>query len=311
PLRSYSKFVVPTSRPSRYFFPFSILLLISLVSLSCNTPFQPEEQYTPKLNVYSVLFSNSQTVSVRVTSVAESQSVGMSQPVHGATVTLSGAGQTIGLTDTTAIVDGDTSSFYFAPMRVVPGGTYTVSVSHAGYPSAAAMVTVPSGYAAVPDQNNYSILLNPKNVKTDIGLNVNLSGTASAAFVQMLVECRGLDDSWKFHVASFNVIPLDSLNPFSEVTATTLPVDVDVARYRNAFNLAQQYADSLKLWHLYVDIIVTQVDDNLYRYFITSTRTLSPLLMRTDKIIFTNIFNNAGTGIVAGASVDTTRVFLY
>ncbi len=295
----------------RHFFAFSILLLISLVSLSCNSPFQPEVQFTPKLNVYSVLFSNSQTVSVRVTSVAESGSAGMSQPVHGAIVTVSGGGQTVSLADTTTIVDGDTSSFYFAPMLVVPGGTYTVSVSHSGYPSAVATVTVPSGYAAVPDQNNYSILMNPKNVKTDIGLTVNLSGTASAAFVQMLVECRGVDDSGKFHVASFNVIPVDSLNPFSEVTASVLPVDVDINRYKNAYNLAQQYADSLKLYHLYVEIIVTQVDDNLYRYFITSTRTLSPLLMRTDKIIFTNIFNNAGTGIVAGVSVDTTRVFLY
>jgi Domain of unknown function (DUF4249) len=244
-------------------------------------------------------------------SVAESQSVGISRPVHGAEVTVSGGGQTAALTDTTTIVDGDTSSFYFAPLRVVPGGTYTVSVSHAGYPSAVATVTVPSGYAAIPDQNNYSILMNPKNVKTDIGLSVNLSGTASAAFVQMLVECRGLDDSGKFQVASFNVIPVDSLNPFSEVTASVLPVDVDINLYKNAYNLAQQYADSLKLYHLYVEIIVTQVDDNLYRYFITSTRTLSPLLMRTDKIIFTNIFNNAGTGIVSGVSVDTTRVFLY
>jgi len=173
------------------------------------------------------------------------------------------------------------------------------------------MVTVPSGYASIPDQNNYSILMNPKNVKTDIGLTVNLSGTASAAFVQMLVECRGIDDSGKFHVASFNVIPVDSLNPFREVTASVLPVDVDITRYKDAYNFAQQYADSLMLYHLYVEIIVTQVDDNLYRYFITSTRTLSPLLMRTDKIIFSNIFNDAGTGIVSGVSVDTTRVFLY
>ncbi len=182
------------------------------------------------MNVYSVLFSISQTVSVRVTSVAESRSVGMSRPVHGATVALSGAGQTVALADTTTIVDGDTSSFYFAQMRVVPGGTHTVSICHTGYPSAFATVTVPSSYAAIPDQNNYSILMNPKNAKTDIGLNVNLSGTASAAFVQMLVECRGHDDSGKFQVASFNVIPVDSLNPFSEVTASVLPVDVGITR---------------------------------------------------------------------------------
>jgi hypothetical protein len=150
------------------------------------------------------------------------------------------------------------------------------------------------------------------NAKTDIGLKVHVSGSASAEFVQMFVECRGLDNSGNFTVASFNVIPVDSLNPFTETrSVTTIPVNVDISKYKNAFNLAHQRAASLRYSHLYVDIIVTQIDDNLYRFFITSTRTVSPLLMRTDKIVFSNIFNNVGTGIVAGASIDTTRIFLF
>ncbi len=274
-------------------------------------------QYTPELNVYSVLFANAQAVYVRVAPVEQSPS-GVTQAIHGASVKLLGneingiAGQSITLNDTTATVDGNTVSFYYAQANIVPGSSYTVSVVQNGYPPTYASVSVPFGYATIPDQNAYSIFQNPKNVSSDINLEIHLSALASAEFVQMLVECRGLDSSGSFQVASFNVIPVDSLNPFTETDAiTTLETNVDISQYKNAFSLAHQYATTLTHSHLYVDIIVTQIDDNLYRFFITSTRSASPLLMRTDKIVFSNIFNHAGTGVVAGASIDTTRIFLF
>jgi len=293
------------------------LFFISLISLSCNQPFQPEVNYSPELNVYSVLFANAQAVYVRVTPVVQSPS-DIAQQVHGASVKLVGPGlnaemvQSITLIDTTAIIDGSLTSFYYAPAHITPGSSYRISVIQNGYPPASATVSVPFGYATIPDQNAYSILQSPKDVQSDINLSVNLSGLATAEFVQMFVECRGLDSAGHFNVASFNVIPVDSLNPFTETDGiTTLPVSVDITEYNNAFKLAHQYATSLLHSHLYVDIIVTQIDDNLYRFFITSTRSATPLLMRTDKIVFSNIFNNAGTGIVAGASIDTTRIFLF
>ena len=89
------------------------------------------------LNVYSVLFANSNVVYVRVTSVVKSLS-DVSEPVHGASVTLSGTEpgmpvQGIELADTTAVVDGDTASFYYAPVHIVPGGYYLISVSKEKY----------------------------------------------------------------------------------------------------------------------------------------------------------------------------------
>lgn len=291
-----------------------LCILTSLFSLSCNQPFQPEVQYTPKLNVYSILFADAQAVYVRVMPVLDSPS-GVSQPVHGASVQLFGneSGMPIrgiSLADTSEVIDGDTVSFYYAPVHIVPGGNYYVSVAHDGYPPATANVTVPFGYATIPDQGTYTILRKAYNVNSEINFEVSLSGLASAAFVQMLVEYRGIDSAGDFHMGSFSVLPIDSLNPFIEVEATSLPITIDTVQYQTAFNLAELSAIHLKNYHMYVNIIVTQVDDNLYRFFITSMRTLNPLVMRTDKIIFTNIFNRAGTGIIAGASVDTTRIFL-
>jgi hypothetical protein len=297
-------------------FPPTLLFLISLISLSCNEPFQPEVAYRPELNVYSVLFSNAHGVYVRVTSVAESPS-GMTQALHGASVTLTGTGpidstaETVTLTDTTALVDGAAVSFYYAPTHIIPQGSYLVTVTRNGYPPAVASVQIPSGYATIPDRSIYAILQKPINIKTDIQLTVQVSGIASAGFVRMSVECRGLDSSGNFAMQNFNVLPVDSLNPFIELGSTSFPLRVDTTLYQNAFGLARQYAGSLRRSHLYADVIVTQVDNNLYRFFITSNNTANPLLMRTDKIIFSNIFNNAGTGIVAGASIDTTRIFLF
>ena len=289
-----------------------VVLAGVLALCSCNNPFQPEVQYSPKLNVYSVLFANAPVVYVRVMPVSESPS-GVSAQVHGASVTLEGSGLTGVeiLSDTTAVIGGDTTSFYYAPVKVLPGRSYSVSVSQAGYPTSVANVDVPYSYAAIPDQTTYDGLQNPKHLHQQIQLTVNLSELASAAFVQMLVECRGIDQSGRFTTAYFNVIPVDSLNPFIELSSTKYPITVDTTDYKTAFDLADRFSQNLRPYHLYVDIIATQVDDNLYRYFITSTHTDTPLLMRTDKIVFSNIFNSAGTGIVAGACVDTTRIFLY
>ena len=292
-----------------------ILLLASFFYLSCNQPFQQEVQYNPKFNVYSILFANSEEVYVRVMSVTKSQS-DMSEPVHGATVKLFGTGpdtatQNVTLADTTEVIDGDTASFYYARAHIIPSGIYFVSVSKEGYPTVNAHAYVPYGYATIPDAGTYSILRNPKNIKSSINFKINLSQHASAEFVQMAVEYRGLDSTGNLHAEFFSVFSVDSVNPFSEITSLSVPMTIDTLQYQNAYNLAGLYAATMRVSHMYVDIIVTQVDDGFYRFFITSNRTLDPLQMRTDKIVFTNIFNNAGTGIVSGVSVDTTRIFLF
>ncbi len=280
--------------------------LISIISLSCNNPFQPADNYIPRLNVYSVLFAEQHTAYVRVTSVYKSR-FGESEPVHGASVTLAGEGETVSLVDTTAVIDGDTASFYYAPVHIASGGKYAVSVMKDAYPPAIASVTIPVSNMTLQNWTTYIGRLSTG----DLNFKVNVSKLAAAVFARVVVEVRGLDSLGTFHLRVFNVSPIDSLNPFKELEDTTLSVSINPDQYSNALTLAEQSSDSMKVSHTYVDIIVTQVDDNLYRFFITSTRTLDPLAMRTDKLIFSNIFDKAGTGIVAGASVDTTRVILH
>ena len=165
-------------------------------------------------------------------SVTKSQS-DVQQPVHGARVTVMGIFATdttlfkVTLTDTTEVIDGDTTSFYYARAHIIPGGSYVVSVAKDGYPTATASVIVPYGYATIPDPGTYSILRDPKNAKSEINFNINLSQYASAEFVQMVIEYRGLDNAGNLHAGSFNVFPIDSLNPFTEIGSLVVPFTVD------------------------------------------------------------------------------------
>lgn len=302
---------------------FSVVIIVTLLFASCNSPFQPEVNYTPKLNVYSVLFANERGVYVRVLPILKSSSDSISSPVRGASVTLTSFGpadtlQSVKLVDTTAIINGKPADFYYTPIRVIPPGPYFLSVVKAGFPTVTASVAVPLGYVTIPDENTYETFKSPGNRTQNIVLTAHLSGLASAAFAQVFIEYKGLDASGRLHTGVFTLTPVDSLDPFTEINNTgnpgeeiEYPLTVDISRYRYLDSLAMAATDSLRSWHMYVDIVVTQVDNNLYRFMITSDREQTPLLMRTDKIVFSDIFDNAGTGIVAGASVDTTRIFLF
>ena len=66
---------------------------------------------------------------------------------------------------------------------------------------------------------------------------------------QDLFECSSNVEGWTALVTltmeSFNVLPVDSLNPFIELEATSFPVKVDTAKYKNAFHLASDYAGTV------------------------------------------------------------------
>ena len=287
-----------------------VIVLLSCMTFSCNSPFQPKIEFSPRLNIYALLIAESQSVRVRVTAVSTVPS-DIAEPVHDATVILTGDGKTVSLHDTTETYEGTLVSSYIGAMHIVSSQKYTITVSKTGYATATATVIVPASNILLQQWSTYGGLVSNANLGGDISFKVNLSDLANATFVRLLLEYRGLDAQGTFRNGYQNVIPLDTLNPFTELSVTTLPVVVDTTDYNRALRQIQQVTDSLKVFHLYGDIIVTQIDDNLYRFFITSNRTLNPLAMRTDKIIYSNIFNKAGTGIVAGVSIDTTRVIIF
>ncbi len=290
-----------------------IALAASLSSLNCNQPFQPSTEYKPKLVLYSILLGNQTGVYVKLTSTVTSANGKIGEPVHGADVRLVAVSTSqfiqTRLADSTSLIQGDTVSFYYANVHVVAGEQYMITAAKGGYDSVSAEVSVPNSYVTIPSKEVYNVMKVPDSAKTNISVLVNLSDATAAYFTQFLLEYRGFDKNGNFQMGFERVTPYDSTDPFVQRLTNQVTFTVDTATYRRAFKATEKEASALMVSHLYTDIIVIQIDDPLYRFYITSGRTANPLAMRIDKIIFSNLYN--GVGIVGAAAVDTTRIFLF
>lgn len=298
-----------------------VLFLISLLSLSCNQPFQPVTNYKPRLAMYAILFADQSGVYVRLSGSSNSMKGDVTQPVHGADVgmvallnayssadTSNGVPHTVSLKEEFAVNSGDTDYYYYSPTTVLPRMSYDVTASKEGYDSVSAYVTVPGSFVTIPDKYTYTALRLPDSSSVNPNFNVMLNGS-SAYFVQLLIEYRGFDSKGSLQSGFVDATGSSPADPFIQVKNSIIPFSVTRLYYASRLAYAKQLAGSLRQSHLYADIVVTQVDDPLYRFYLTSGRWTDPLAMRTDKVVFSNVTN--GNGIVGAAAVDTTRIFLF
>lgn len=294
-----------------------LLLLTCSIFVSCNQPFQPVIDYKPKLVMYSILFANESGVYVRLSSTTSQLKGDVTQPLHGASVTLvtafqagvgGGGSPTIAMKESYTVTSGDTDYYYYAPVYAVSGMTYGIEAEKEGYDSVSAFVTVPRSFVTIPDINTYSALRFPDSTDVNPNFDVSLSGS-SAYFVQLAVEYRGFDSTGNFRSGFVDATGSSPANPFSQVTASSITFAVSRIYYSARLAFAKHLAGNLKQSHFYADIIVTQLNDPLYRFYLTSGRWNDALAMRTDKVVFSNVTN--GQGVVGAAAVDTTRIFLF
>ncbi len=271
--------------------------------------------------MYAILFADQPGVYVRLSSTTNSLNGDVKQPVHGAQIWLDvppGAPEptgfsdeidgTVSLTETYTVTSGDTDYYYYAPVSVSSGLTYGVTAYKPGFDTASAYVTVPQSFVTIPDINTYTTLRFPDSTNFNPSFNVNLGGSA-AYFVRLAIEYRGFDGDGNFHSGFVFAAGDSQPNPFIQVTSSQVSYTVNRLSYASQLSYAEQLTGSLRLKHLYADIILTQISDPLYRFYLTSGRWANPLAMRTDRIVFSNITN--GDGIVGAAAVDTTRIFLF
>ena len=297
-----------------------LVLLLSLFSLSCNQPFQPEVDYKPKLVMYAVLFSNDTTVNVRLTSTSKTADSSINNSVHGAEVfvvipvshydsTYRFTGDTVALAESTIVSGGDSISYYTGHMHIQSGNSYWIQAEKKSFDPIFASVTVPNSLVSVPTPEVYSILRQPAQATSDPVFNITLSNYAVAWFPQIYIEYRGFDANGELHVGYVSLVRPSGQDPFTQLATPNVSFAFSRELYATQLKAAQQLVKSLTLSHIYVDVIVTQVNDPLYRFYLTSGRWSNPLVMRTDRIIFSNVGN--GEGIMGAAAVDTTRIYLY
>lgn len=300
----------------------NFLFLISILLFSCSQPFQPTINYTPQLVMYSILFADKPGVYVTLYSTTNSVDGDVNEPVHGAKVGLvtsytmynpadsssDNFSDTLGLSESFIVSNHDTSYFYYSPVSISAGGTYGITAEKQGYKPVSAYVTVPLSYITIPDIYSYAALRLPDSSNVDPVFQVSLGGS-SAYFVQLLLEYRGFDAAGNFQTGFVDATGSSPMDPFIQVTTNSVTFSVNRSYYSARLQYAKQAASSLRQSHMYADIVVTQLDDPLYRFYLTSGRWNNPLAMRTDKAVFSNVAN--GAGIVGAAAVDTTRIFLF
>ena len=295
--------------PKRLILSF-FLSLGPMLSLSCNQPFQPEIEYTPKLVLYSVLFAGENRVYVRVTSTENSTKADVSAPIHGVDIRIeTNGGYSVQLVDSTIVDSSGTMSLYSADFPISSGSQYTITACKQGYDSVSATVTVPPSSTTIPDGQSYAIFRHPDDAPDNPTFGISLSSLTAAYFCQVGLEYRGFDHMGQYRMGYVDVLGGGTQEPFIENTNDYISGQVDLTLYDSLFHYVEGLASNLKESHLYVDIIVTKIDDPLYRFYVTSGRFLSPLAMRTDRIIFSNVAN--GVGLVGSAAVDTTRIYLF
>lgn len=272
--------------------------------------------------MYSILFADKSGVYVTLYSTTNSLSGDVNDPVHGAKVGLviqfsqfnpadSGlttASYTVKLQESFTVANGDTSYFYYSPLYIGSGRTYGITAEKQGYKPVSAYVTVPQSYITIPDIYTYAALRLPDSSNVDPVFQVSLGGS-SAYFVQLLLEYRGFDAAGRFQRGFVDAAGSSPMDPFIQVTTNSVRFGVNRSYYSARLQYAKEAASSLRQSHMYADIVVTQLDDPLYRFYLTSGRWNNPLAMRTDKAVFSNVTD--GAGIVGAAAVDTTRIFLF
>jgi hypothetical protein len=172
--------------------------ILLLFSRSCDTSFNPSAPFQPRLVVYSVLTTESDTQYVRVYTTYNSSDNGASNgggetAVTDAQVTVSqGAGATMTFQPTVieyrdssgSLSSVDAYSAY--PFRPEAGKQYILTVSSPACGTATATITVPGQGLIEPI--NAAVLGNPFNIQVDFGFRAALAPEAMGFLGQIYIE---------------------------------------------------------------------------------------------------------------------------
>jgi hypothetical protein len=299
-----------------------------LILTGCENAFSPKGPYTQQLVVYSILTSRSDTQYVRVYRTYNPSGFNPLENttdtyVRGAHVIITGAAGAYELRDTT-ITRVDQSRYpanlgaYIAyPMPIATGTTYSLQVvSDQG--SVTATASVPGKGTIVP--NNQYVLQNPGKYSEDISATIYMSSITRGYVIRLYLDFEYDEGSTVKHVRTevpistfgqmdgnpqFNYPRLRRRDLSRFVPVETIYFPLDAYEFLLGF-LKVRYSSSVRL--LTATFILTQVDDNLYKYYNIVNGFQDEFSIRTDSPDFTDI--RGGVGVFGAMSEDSTVVDL-
>lgn len=305
-----------------------ILIMLSLLFLSCNDDFTPNGPYTPKLIVYSVLDAANDTQYVRVYSsfspaVYRPDSPSPNTEIANATVRIADDSTAYVFHDTLMTIGGKQVRLYVHPQfRPKDRKVYHLSVASADYPTATSTATgVESGQILMFDTKPLFEPAPGTNLLFDLFLGRNCSAYLSTLKLEYELFRNG---AW---VVQSREVPLDVVYDASGATVKRYyPIPV---LYQNNGsvnrNVQIKYAtelytgeikavkdeyptdvDNKTLRFKDVRLTLVQFDNEVFTYYSVANNYPGATTIRLDEPDYTNMKNGFG---IFGAMVTQQKVY--
>lgn len=317
----------------------SILLCFSIaLFLSCEDSINPSGPFQPRMVVYSVLTTQSDTQYVRVYTSYNPADNNPSNnvqenPVTDARVTMTGGNSTYVFRDTMikratkSKYGEDVHLYYCYPMRVLPNVEYTLQVTSPRYGSASASLRTPN----VPVLTNTSthIMDDPSRYfGQPVACNFIFYATASAYLVRLYIvytaenpwEPLSIRDKEKYFEVPYRRIAIDLNNDlctilYPEITrinpgAISRPVGTPrVQGYTFPFPAYNESIAAIRRYNFNVRFkraifYLVQFDQPFYQYYSIANLYEDKLGVRLDAPDYSNIAG--ASGLFASVRVDSS-----
>jgi hypothetical protein len=312
---------------SRFFLQAAACILLLLYG-SCDESFDPSAAFKPRMVVYSVLRSDSDTQYVRIYSSylppgndpAENPS---EIPVTDAAVNITGTNP---LYDARILdfqrIDvkrldqsrytNDITAYYCYPFRPIKGATYRLTAVSPTYGTSTAVTTVPG--RGTLTAINASVLADPASSREDFGLSMTLSPQAKAFLGRVYVDYLFTLDDRNYFPRRFEV-PLgrEVISCFWRTVNETFPRPAPkqnsqeqipynhIVYLHKVSNVYDREGAAIRFTQAVFYVI--QFDEPLWDYYAVANRFQDTYSVRIDEPDYTNIAN--GDGVFGSATVDS------
>ncbi len=300
------------------------LLVLPLVFLSCNRPFNPKGPVEEQLVVYSVLSTDRDIQFVRVytnynVSGFDPFQNNSDMPVKNARVVITGPRGPYTLKDT-LLARPDTNRYkspiaaYAGRWRAEPGQSYTLTVDAPGIGATSASVVTP-GLSQTKYWFSIDLLDDPDNYKgtSSVGAYTVLMQSTKAFSFQLVIEYLVLTSGeWKTESIE---VPVWASSNFAYVGYPSVykasyyyagggySKDIYVRTLQRVIKL---HAGSKLIFQRIVFRFLL-LDQNWWNYYSTVRQIQDPYSIRLDEPDFTNLSN--GYGLFGASAVDSVQHF--
>jgi hypothetical protein len=303
-------------------------LLLAVMQLSCNQPFDPRGELDQKPVVFSILSTDRDVQFVRLERSYmppgyEALADSSDKSIPNAMVTINYGGTTLRLRDT-ILARSDTSRFLFPirayavrPFRPIHGSSYNVSVEAIGIGSASEIIVTPTKPALDIDANSMAVIDQPgshegnASILFAITLGSGASGYRGRMFVDYEVLKNGewieerVEIPTSFASAGSKNYEYVLYPQLRHKTSNNHAVGIHMndVYSRTLIEVAYIRCKSTKIVFNRVVFQLVQVDQNLYNYYSTTHLNNDPHSTRLDEPGFSGV--RGGVGVVGAYTLDS------